>query len=49
MAQVHLCNHEIPPTLVGILKSKGKSFHDRMDALVGVIDFLCVEELTCQS
>ncbi len=49
MAQVHLHNHEIPPTLVGILKSKGKSFHDRMDALAGVIDFLRVEELTCQS
>jgi hypothetical protein len=49
MAQVHLHNHKIPHALVGILKNKGKSLHDRMDVHVGVIDFLPAKELACQS
>jgi len=31
-AQAHFRQHIIPHALVGILKNKGKSFHDRMDA-----------------
>jgi hypothetical protein len=34
---------------VGILKSESKSFHDKMDVLVGVIDSLPAKELACQS
>jgi hypothetical protein len=49
MTQVHFRQHKIPRALIGILKSKGESLHDRMDALVGVIDFLPTEESTCQS
>jgi hypothetical protein len=32
MAQVPPHQHKIPRALVGILKSKGKTFHDKMDA-----------------
>jgi hypothetical protein len=49
MAQVHLCQHKIPHALVGILKNKGKSLHDKMDAPTRVIDFLPDKESTCQS
>jgi hypothetical protein len=49
MAQAHLHNHKIHHALVGILKNKGKSLHARMDVLVRVIDFLHIEESTCQS
>jgi hypothetical protein len=49
MAQACLHQHRIPRALVGILKSKGRSLHDRMDALARVIDFLHVKELTCQN
>jgi hypothetical protein len=48
-AQAHLCQHKIPHALVGILKKKRKSFHDRIDAHVGVIDFLLIEKSVCQS
>jgi hypothetical protein len=34
---------------VGILKSKGKSLHDKMDVPARVIDFLPPKESTCQS
>jgi hypothetical protein len=47
MAQAHLRQHKIPHALVGILKIKGKSFHDRMDTLAGVIDFLLVKKSIC--
>jgi hypothetical protein len=34
---------------VGILKSEGKSFHDKMDVPARVIDSLLAKELACQS
>jgi hypothetical protein len=34
---------------VGILKRKGKSLHDKMDVLAGVMDFLPAKESACQS
>jgi hypothetical protein len=34
---------------VGILKSKGKGLHDKMDVLAGVIDFLLAKESPYQS
>jgi len=49
MAQAPFHQHKIPHALVWILKSKGKSLHDRMDAPIGVIDFLLVEKLDCQN
>jgi hypothetical protein len=45
--QVHLRQHKILHALVGILKNKGKSLHDKMDVLIGVIDFLPVKEWAC--
>jgi hypothetical protein len=49
LAQAHLRQHKIPRALVGILKNKGKSLHDRMDVPAKVIDFLPIEESACQS
>ncbi len=48
-SQVHFHQHKIPHPLVGILKSEGKSFHDRMDVPAKVIDSLLAKELACQS
>jgi hypothetical protein len=49
MAQALSHQHKIPHALVQIFKSKGKSLHDRMDALIGVIDFLPTKESSCQN
>jgi hypothetical protein len=44
MAQAHLHDHKKFHALVGILKSKGKSLHDGMDAPIRVNDLLLAEE-----
>ncbi len=40
---------KIPHALLWIPKNKGKSLHDRMDVPTRIIDFLLVEESSCQS